>query len=179
MAQAARRPLRAVCRAVSKSDGSFRLAALPGPGYLVVLGPGDDYVLRQENSDRLIHERGTAGGRRFYTHAFITCDPKVTDQSLEVNVTLRRGMAVTGQVVGPDGQPVHDAWMISRIFREPSPLSWLVWHRVHRGSVTSGRFKIHGLDPEAKILVYFREAETDMHRTSADLFRRRNVCIMN
>ena len=107
-------------RAASDADGSFRLAALPGPGYLAVLGPSDDYVLRAENGDRLIAQGATAGGRRFYAHAFIACDPKATDQSVEVNVALRRGVTVIGQVVGPDGQPIQDAWMISRVFLRPS-----------------------------------------------------------
>ena len=71
--------------------------------------------------------RATTGGRRFYAHAFIACDPKPTDKSLEVNVALRRGMTVIGQVVGPEGQPFQDAWMISRIFLEPSPGAWLIW----------------------------------------------------
>ena len=34
-------------RAASGSDGSFQIAVLPGPGHLVVLGPSDDYVLRE------------------------------------------------------------------------------------------------------------------------------------
>ena len=34
-------------RTASGSDGSFQLAVLPSPGYLVVLGPSDDYVLRE------------------------------------------------------------------------------------------------------------------------------------
>ena len=32
---------------------------------------------------------------------------------------LRRGATVTGQVVGPDGQPVRDAWIFSRIILDP------------------------------------------------------------
>ena len=34
-------------RAASGSDGSFQIAVLPSPGYLVVLGPSEDYVLRE------------------------------------------------------------------------------------------------------------------------------------
>ena len=147
--------------AASDAGGSFRLAALPGPGYLIVLGPSDDYVLRAENSDRL---GAAGGGRRGYAHAFIACDPKATDQSVEVNVTLRRGVTVTGQVVGPDSQPIEDAWMISRVILRPSAGFYLYWSARHYGSVTSGRFKIHGLDPDAKVPVYFLDPH---HRLGA------------
>ena len=37
----------------------------------------------------------------------------------EVDLVLRRGETVTGQVVGPDGQPVRDAWIFSRVILDP------------------------------------------------------------
>ncbi len=113
--------------AASAADGSFQLAVLPSPGYLVVLGPSDDYVLR-EIGTRMVHE-GKPGGRRFYAHAFLACDLKPAGESLEVNVVLRPGMTVNGRVVGPDGQPIQDAWMISRVFLTPTPGPWLIWQR--------------------------------------------------
>ncbi len=137
----------------SGSDGSFQVAVLPSPGCLVVLGPSDDYVLREIGTDMVF--QGKPGGRRFYVHAFLACDPKPASESLDVNVVLRPGMTMHGQVVGPDGQPVQDAWMISRVFIAPSPAAWLRWSGRHHGSVKSGRFEIHGLDPDAEVPVYF------------------------
>jgi RNA polymerase sigma factor (sigma-70 family) len=136
----------------SGSDGSFQLAVLPGPGCLVVLGPSDDYVLRVENGDKV---QGTTRGRRFYAHAFVACNPKPTDPSLDVNVVLRPGMTVKGRVVGPDGQPIQDAWMISRVFLEPFGGTYLLWRAQHHGSVKGGRFQVHGLDPDAEVPIYF------------------------
>ena len=136
----------------SGSDGSFQLAVLPGPGCLVVLGPSDDYVLRVENGDKV---QGTTRGRRFYAHAFVACNPKPTDPSLDVNVVLRPGMTVMGRVVGPDGQPIQDAWMISRVFLEPFGGTYLLWRAQHHGSVKGGRFEVHGLDPDAEVPIYF------------------------
>ncbi len=141
--------------ASSDATGSFKLAVVRGPGHLVVLGPSDDYVLREESGDKLVRPGATAGGRRFYAHAFITCEPRAAENRVEVNVALRRGVTVSGQVVGPDGQPVQDAWMISRIFLEPSSASWLIWYAPHHGSALGGRFRIHGLDPDAEVPVYF------------------------
>jgi RNA polymerase sigma factor (sigma-70 family) len=148
----------------SDANGSYRLAALTGPGYLTVLGPSDDYVLRDESGDSVLPQGASAGGRRFYAHAFIACDPKMSDQSVEINVALRRGVTVIGQVVGPEGQPVHDAWMISRFFLHPSYGAWLVWSARDHGSVASGRFTIHGLDPNAEAPVYFLDP---LHRLGA------------
>ena len=37
--------------AVTGPDGTYRVAAPPGPGYLVVQGPDDDYVLREFGGD--------------------------------------------------------------------------------------------------------------------------------
>ena len=69
---------------------------LPAPGYLIVLGPSDDYVY-QVIGDRLVRE-GQPGGRRFYAHAFVACDPKPGGEGPEVTVTLRRGGTVKGRV---------------------------------------------------------------------------------
>jgi hypothetical protein len=68
---------------------------------------------------------------------------------------LRPGMTVKGRVVGPDGQPIQDAWMISRVFLKPLSSAWLFWLGRHHGSVKSGRFEVHGLDPDAEVPIYF------------------------
>ncbi len=100
-------------RTWSGPDGSFQLAVLPKSTYLIVLGPSEDYVL-QETGERMI-QQGQPGGRRMYAHAFIAYDLKSGGDTRDVNVVLRRGMTVKGQVIGPDGQPVQDARMVSRI----------------------------------------------------------------
>ena len=64
--------------------------------------------------------RGQPGGRRMYSHAHTLLDLKPGMGSQEVNLVVRRGATVTGQVVGPDGQPVRDAWMFSRLILDPS-----------------------------------------------------------
>ena len=152
-------------RAASGSDGSFQIAVLPGPGYLVVLGPSDDYVLRE--IDESMVSQGKPGGRRYYAHAFIACDPKPDGESLDVNVMLRPAMTVNGRVVGPDGQPIQDAWMISRVV--PLSLDVSMAARgalVHHGSVKSGRFEVHGLDPDAEVPVYFLDPHHKLGATA-------------
>jgi RNA polymerase sigma factor (sigma-70 family) len=152
-------------QAESGRDGSFQLAVLPSPGYLIALAPSDDYMLR-EISDGMVFQ-GKPGGRRFYVHAFLACDPKPAGQSLDVNLEFRRGVTVNGRVIGPEGQPIQNALMISRVLLAPYPGAWLRWHSRFQshGSAASGQFEIHGLDPDAKVPVYFLDPQHKLGAT--------------
>ena len=151
-------------RAASGPDGSFQIAVQPGPGYLVVLGPSDDYVLRGIDEGMVLE--GKPGGRPYYAHAWIASDVKPNSGGLDVNVMLRPAMTVTGRVVGPDGQPIQDAWMISLACPSPSPSAWLLWRAQHHGSVKSGRFEVHGLDPDVEVPVYFLDPHRKLGATA-------------
>ena len=137
------------------SDGSFQLGVEPGPGYLFIQGPSNDYV-PQAIGYRMV-EQGQSGGRRIYSHAHTWLDLKPGIGGQEVNVVLRRGATVTGQVVGPDGQPVRDAWIFSRVILDPRQGAWHIWNGRHHGNVRNGRFEVHGLAPDTEVPVYFLE----------------------
>jgi hypothetical protein len=148
----------------STADGSFELTVLPGPGYLVVRELSDDYVL-QELGSNLFHE-GQPGGRRYYAHAFIACDPKPGRASRDVRVVLRQGITVEGRVVGPDGQPVQDSWMFGRLHfgAEFSTFRW--WHGDQHGTARGGRFELHGLEPDREIPVHFLDPHRKLGATA-------------
>jgi protocatechuate 3,4-dioxygenase beta subunit len=136
------------------SDGSFRMGAKTGPGILFVRGPSDDYVLEAIGS-RMLRE-GQPGGSRVYTHAHTALDLKPESDPQDVHLVLRRVAEVKGRVVGPDGQPVRQARIISRIFLErPGP--WQSWRGRRQGNVRDGRFELHGLAPNAEVPVIFLE----------------------
>ncbi len=137
--------------ASTKPDGSFQLVTEPGPGHLVVEGPSDDYVL-QEFRTQMFPGREPAGFRA-YAHAVVACDTKPGSERQEVDVVLKRGLTVQGRAVGVDGQPVQDAWLLSRTILNGAFLRR--WFAEARGSVHDGRFALHGLDPEATVPVYF------------------------
>jgi hypothetical protein len=149
----------------TRSDGSFQLTIPPHPGRLAILAPSDDYV-RQEMSSNLFLQ-GLPGGMRIYSHAFAACDPKPETAGKELLVSLRRGATITGRVIGPDGQPVPDAWIFSRVILRPWPAAWLYWHLQYHGSVKSGRFEVHGLDPDAEVPVYFLDPRRKLGTTAA------------
>ena len=78
--------------AVTGPDGTYRVAAPPGPGYLVVQGPDDDYVLREFGGDGAMYV-ARPGRRRLYAHAYRAVDLKPGGPDQEVDLTLRRGAA--------------------------------------------------------------------------------------
>jgi hypothetical protein len=137
---------------VTASDGSFQLGARPSTGHLFIRGPSDDYLL-QAIGDRM-YDNGQPGGRRVYAHAIRFLDLKPGTDSQEVDLALRRGATVTGRVVGPDGQPVGDAWFFSRVTLAPTGV-WREWTGRDHGRVRDGRFEVHGLDPDTEVPVYF------------------------
>ena len=143
-------------RAATAADGSFRFGVMPAPGYLTVLGPGEDYVL-QEIGQRMALT-GQPGGRRIYAHAFHKLDLKPGSPSQEVAITLRPSTTVKGQVVGPDGQPVPNALVISRVILQPTWIAWLFWTAAYRDAVRDGCFAVHGLAPDTEVPVFFLDA---------------------
>ncbi len=141
-------------QAESQADGSFELAVGPAAGgYLAVQGPSEDFVLRAIGN-REFYE-GLPGGRPIYSHSFIACAPKSGGSGLEVQVTLRRGQTVSGRIVGPDDQPVPDTWIMGRAALGPGSVAWRVWSGFYHGTAPSGRFELHGIDPDTEIPVYF------------------------
>ncbi len=137
----------------SGPDGSFQLGVSPGSGYLFIQGPSEDY-LNQFIGDRMVGA-GQPGGHRIYSHALLALDLKPGTVSQDVNVSLRRGATVKGQVTGPDGQPVPNAYLFSRIILDPSSGIWRRWTGRQNTRMRSGRFEIHGLDTDTEVPVYF------------------------
>jgi len=145
------------------ADGSFTLPVPARRGYLVARGPSDDYVLEELGRGLLFN--GQPGGPRMYAHAFITCDPKSGSESLDVNGMLRPGVTVKGRVVGPDGQTIPDAWMLSRVhLNRQSPL-FQAWSGDQHGTARNGRFELHGLDPVCEVPVSFLEPKRKLGAT--------------
>ncbi|MGP0065668.1 MAG: hypothetical protein ACLQGP_18950 [Isosphaeraceae bacterium] len=142
------------------SDGSFQLGAPPTPGSLFIKGPNDDYVL--QSIGRRTIDQGQPGGARVYAHASHLLDLKPGSGSQEVNLVLRRGATVTGQVLGPDGRPVQDAWIFSRIILDPRQGAWSSWAGRYHGIMHAGRFEIHGLAPDAEVPVYYFDPKRNL-----------------
>ena len=78
-----------------------------GPGHLLVQGPSADYLHVTTSNV----EMGVVHRPRFqlYPDAHAGLDIKDGEATHPVELRLRRGVTVTGRVVGPDGKPVAEA----------------------------------------------------------------------
>jgi RNA polymerase sigma factor (sigma-70 family) len=68
----------------TRSDGTFRLPALPGPGVITARGPYGHYL-----RDGTVQINPTQGGK-----------------AVECTITLQPGRTLTGAILGPDGKPL-------------------------------------------------------------------------
>ncbi len=138
----------------SKDDGTYQIAVPPGQGHLFIYGPTSDYVLQVIGGRTLAN--GKPGGERNYAHAIISYDVKAGDSPHEIVAALRPGKTVKGRVVGPEGQPVDHAKIISTLHFNYFHLNW-------RGDLTrqtsEGSFVLHGLDSEKATRVSFLDAD--------------------
>ena len=145
------------------SDGSFQLGGKPSPGYLFIKSLSDDYVL-EELGYNLV-EKGQPGGFESHSHAHMLLDLKPGVDPKQIQVTLRRGVTVNGHVVGPDGQPIREAWIISRIVTEARTEVWRNWEGRTHGKVREGRFALHGVDLDVETPVSFFDPRSKLGAT--------------
>ena len=135
---------------------TFQIVSPPVRGHLIVLGPTDDYVLHRMD-DRTLCDEGTPGSRMF-AHAFEVLVREWRQRHPAGRCRAEACRNDQGGVIGVDGQPVHDAWMLSRIIVNSGSLSqWSggVHGRVWDGrSYSSSALRTRGsgvfLDPMAK-----------------------------
>src|SRR5262249_37847471 len=129
-------------------------------GYLLVFGPTSEYVLEATGQDAL--DQGLPVGRPYYGHRIIPYEVKAGDSPHEVAAALRPGATIRGRALGPDGQTVVDAKIITTLSIEPfNP--W--WRGDYLLKVRDGRFELHGVDPEGTARINFLDAEHEWGAT--------------
>jgi RNA polymerase sigma factor (sigma-70 family) len=142
----------------TRADGTFQIAVRPGRGHLLVKGPGNDYIPMELTFDELEGRKPTGG--RFYPDAVVSFDLK-PGQDKQVAVQLRRGVTVSGRLVGPDGKPPREAVL-------------LCWNQVPQHAptwfaagvrVVNGRFALRGCDPLKTYTVHFLDARNESGAT--------------
>lgn len=146
-------------RVKSDAEGVFQIAAVPGPGHLLINGPTPDYIA-QEIGENMIYS-GQPGGQRNYAHAIVEVDPKEGEQTHDVAAKLTRGLTLKGKVVGPDGQPIKQAQMLWRHGYTNSEHEFRGLGTV----VRDGAFELHGLAPGQKYHVVFLDAANKLGAT--------------
>jgi hypothetical protein len=149
-------------QAIELSDprGEFAIPVLSGLGHLLVYGPTSDYVY-QEAGDRELSE-GHSGGRRNYAQAISRIDPPNDSASpIDLTIKLRRVAPVSGRLLTPDGQPVEESLMISRLQINPHSPTW----RANTAEfVRGGRFAVAGCGAGVECSICFLDPQ---HQTGA------------
>ncbi len=143
----------------SAADGTYQIAVPSEKGHLLVFGPTSDFVLEEVGYGKLA---GTGeGGQRYYAHDILPYDAKAADGALEINSALRPGKTVRGRLVGPGGETVEEAQIITTLHIEPFNPSWRGDFQLE---ARDGRFELHGLPAGKAERVYFLDAD---HRWGA------------
>jgi RNA polymerase sigma factor (sigma-70 family) len=131
-----------------REDGTFRVAGLPGPGYLAVWS-SDRYLT--------VYERNDADGTRDNAtrtapvrvstegmNALAAIDPPPGRAAFRRNVTLDPGDTLRGTVLGPDGKPLAGV-------RTLGLSGWVGWSR----PLETASFTVSAFNPRRPRRVYF------------------------
>ena len=148
----------------TSGDGTFVFAARSRRGFIVVNGPTSDYIRRE--LDEGLFTSGQPGGRRFYYHAFLSCDQKPGDPDHDISLTLEACRPIKGHVVGPDGKPLTGIWIVSQLhFSDSRFPSSQHWNPSYHGVTHNGQFELDGLAPDAKVSVAFLDPKLKLGAT--------------
>ncbi len=146
----------------SGEDGSFRLTVRPARG---TYGRGPDHdSIRARSAAGCCSGGAEPGGPRVHTHNFVAYDAQPGGEPRVIEITLKPGKTLRGRIVGPAGEAVQDAVILSRQHIHPDRLAWQEYHFVH---ARDGRFELTGFDPDRAEPVYFLDADHGWGATSS------------
>jgi hypothetical protein len=105
---------------------------------------------------------------RLYANAHASLDLKDDEATHPVEIRLRRGVTVTGHVVGPDGKPVTEAFAFGRSYTPYNEFAFplVAFNGVPpKIAVKDGRFEIPGCDPDRPSTFYFLDLKDRLGAT--------------
>jgi hypothetical protein len=144
----------------SREDGLYRIVVPAGKGHLLVFGPTADFIFDVIGDPMLFY--GQPGGRRNYAHRIIAYEVKAGEPPRPIDAALRPGNTIKGRVIGPRGEAVDHAAIITRLHIESFNTFWRGDYQLH---ARDGSFELHGLDPEKAVPAYFLDADHDWGAT--------------
>ncbi len=143
----------------TRPDGSFEVVGLPGRGLVAARAERDHYFVGQ-GAEKIAGADELGGFRTAphicdpqHFHTIVAIDPAEDVQSLTCDVALDPGIALSGTVVGPDGQPVVGCTAIDLC---PHTMSFNIVN------LTSNAFTARALDPKHPRPLVFRHDEKNL-----------------
>jgi hypothetical protein len=141
---------------LTDAAGKFQVVGLPGPGYLVAVGPRRDYLAATERTGP-----GASEARQLDTvsaptwadrlHSVHEIDVPRTASDYRQNLTLETGAGATVTVADRDGKPVIDCRCLGRRAGE----DW-------QAEVRPGEHRIDAINPRQPRPVVFRHADRNL-----------------
>ena len=142
---------------ISGADGQFELAVLPGPGHLLINGPSLDYI-HAEITNIHLRSESVRPNYRNYPDGLVALNLKPQAGPHELTATLRRGVTLTGRLVGPDGKAVASAIMLCRSY---IPYGYDLNGKSGK-EVRDGQFELPGCDPEKPVEIFFVDPKNQL-----------------
>jgi RNA polymerase sigma factor (sigma-70 family) len=135
--------------AQSKADGLFTVTAIPGPGVLVARADDEDRFVAAEVEGIKLAQSIILDGY----HAVIPVNPSGQDpKSTHYDIALVPGRALSGTVLGPDGQPLSGAHAAG-LGATPK------FFARSEGKLATASFSVRGLSPKKSRTVLLMHPE--------------------
>ncbi len=148
-------------RLQSDDEGNFRIAALPGPGFITFMANDFPHYPRADSIRKLDGSRKKVGRTMLKTgpstlmpqnwHLVAEIDPAADAKRIILNLQLDGGTSIVGHVVAPDGQPVTGYYYSGRMAQFGS------WR-----PATKDTFELIGYDPKSPRHVYFGHIQRNL-----------------
>lgn len=146
-------------RIVSGSDGTFEVAVLPGPGYLLAKAPSPDFVSRHISYGEVLSNE--PAGFLFNIEAAMKINPAYKAKSASVIVKMQVGVQVELVVQRPDGQPVSDALLLDPHFTQ-NRNKYDASSTYRSIPVRNGAVTVRGIDRSAPKEVYVLDVKNQL-----------------
>ena len=89
-------------------------------------------------------------------------NPEADEKEIDLVLEMRRGVTIQGKVVGPEGNPVDQAVLLSKSFTRVQSVYWSPYRDL---PIVNGRFELPGCDPDQPRTLFILDAKSQLGAT--------------